>query len=101
MKLIRAAPGDNVDDSAARLPVFRTIAVAEHLELLDGVDRGVYQNGSVRSNVVVVHTIHVKNVAGGIVSIYREIHTRQQAFILAVEVRLGGNSGHQLRQLRE
>ncbi len=87
MKLIGAATGYDVDDRTAGLAVFRAIAVAQNLELLDGIDRGVYQNGAVRPHIVVVHAIHVENVGGSIVAVYREIHARQQTFILGVEVR--------------
>ena len=101
MKLIRATTGNNVDHCAHGLAVFRTIAVAQNLELLDSVDRGIHQNSAVRSNVVIVDSIDRENVARGAVAIHGEIDARFQAFMLGVEVRSGRDAWHQLRQLGE
>src|SRR5258708_6585878 len=47
VKIIGATAGNNADDSTRRLPVFRAIAIGEHLEFGDRLVRGINQDGAV------------------------------------------------------
>ena len=101
MELIGSTSSNDVDNRAHRLAVFGTVAVAQDLKFLDRVNGGVYQNGSIRPDVIIVHAIDRKNVASRAVPVYREIDTGHEPFVLAVEGRLRGHAGHQLRQLHK
>ena len=101
VKTVRATLSQNADDRTHGLPVFRTIAVPQNLEFLDGVDRWVNQDGAIRADVVVIHSVDQEDVAGGVVAIHRKVDAGLQALILGIKVGSRGNARHQLGQLRE
>ena len=86
VELVGPALGNDVYDRAHRLSKLRTVAVSQNLEFLDGVNRGIHKNGSVRADVVVVDTIDQEDVAGRVISVDRKIDTRLQAFMLGIEI---------------
>src|SRR5215831_16217885 len=101
MESVRTTAGDQVDDCAHGLAVFGTITIAKNLEFLNGVNRWIYQDRTIRTDVVVVDAIHHEYVASGVIAIDGKIDASQQALVFAVKVGLRRDAGHQLRQLDE
>ena len=101
VELIRAAFGHDVDDGARRLAIFRAIAVAQHLELSNRFDRRVNQDGTVRTDVVVVRAVYQEQVVRGRVAVDRKIDAALQPLVLAVKVVRARDPGARLRQLNK
>ena len=94
MEFVRTTAGNQIDDGAHRLAVFGAIAVAQNLEFLNGIDRGIHQDRTVGTDVIVVDAIHHEDVASGVVAIDGEVDASQQSLVLAVEIGLRRNAGH-------
>ena len=101
LELVVAAARDDVDLGATGLAVLGAVAVAEDLELLDGVHRRVHQNRAVGADVVVVRAIHGPQVGGDRAAADGQIGSAEQPLVLDVEEVRGGDARHQRGQLQE
>src|SRR5258708_37008900 len=97
MELVRAATGDNVDLRSTGAAEFWSIAVAENLEFLDGINGGIYKNGVLGAYVVIVRAIDKPLVAVRGSAAERDIDARQEALVLRIEAFRDCGTRHQRR----
>ena len=101
VKLVSATFRDEVDLGAASSAILWTVAVAQDLKFLDGVHRGIDENGALRSYVIVIGPVHLPLVGVGRCAAERDVHPRQQPLILIVKPSSHGSARHQCGQLDE
>src|SRR6266536_1000758 len=101
VKLVSAAFGDEVDLRTARAAVLRAIAVAQDLKFLDGIYRGINQNGALRALIIVVGPVHQPLVGIGWCAAEGDVNPRQQALVLVIEASAHRSARHQRGQLDE
>src|SRR2546430_17651415 len=52
----------DADNGTGSLAIFRPVGIAKHLEFGDGIHCGIYQDGAVRADVIIVHAVYKKQV---------------------------------------
>src|ERR1700693_6305141 len=98
MELIFASFRGDADDRARSLSILWTVGVAQHFEFSDGIRRGINQDRSVRTNVVVVHAVDQEQVVRIRIAVYGKVAAAGQALTYSVKVFRGRNArrqGHQ------
>src|SRR5207244_13555192 len=93
--------GNDGDDAAASPAEFGVIAVALDLEFLNGVQRGVYKNGAVRSHVHVVGAIHQEQVGIRGAAADGDVGAAIEALLVVAEAGINLYARNQREQLGE
>ena len=101
MEGVGSASGGDADDGSGGLAVLGAVAVGEHLELGDGLDGGIDEDGAIGSYVVVVRAIDEEEIVRGRIAVDREVDATLKAFIFAIEVVGAGDAGRELREFHE
>ena len=101
VELVRTATGDDVHLRSGGSAELGAVAVPVHLELVDGVHGGKYQDGPVRADVVVVGAIHGPHVVPLPAAAHRELDVRHEAPVLRVEAVTLAHAGHERTELQE
>ncbi len=87
--------------AAAGAAELRAVAVAQDLELLDRLERGIDEDRAVGADVVVVGAVDRPHVRGDVAAAHRQVGAAQQPLVLDVQEVRRADARHQRGELQE
>src|SRR6266478_991838 len=96
--VIGAMLGDDIDLSAAGLPILGTVGICYDFELVDGIQGRINENGALRAGVINRGAIHREQVPGALPAAEGNIGAALKALGGSIESILGRSARNQQRK---